>query len=84
MEQQVSVFVKSYYEMGETAKETYSFLKVAFCDEVLSYPTVSEWYRCFKKCLKIVGNDHSSGCRLMSQIHGKMQSVLCFKRKRAD
>jgi hypothetical protein len=42
MEQQVSVFVKSYYKMGETAKETYSLLKVAFCDEALSYPTMSE------------------------------------------
>jgi hypothetical protein len=41
--------------MGETAKETYSFLKVAFCDETLSYPTASEWYRCLKKCWKIVG-----------------------------
>ena len=41
MEQQASVFVKSYYEMGETAKETYSFLKVAFCDEALSYPAAS-------------------------------------------
>ena len=54
MEQQVSVFVKSYYKMGETAKETYSFLKVAFCDEALSYSTASEWYRCLKKCWKIV------------------------------
>jgi hypothetical protein len=55
MEEQVSVFVKSYYKMEETAKETYGFLKSAFCDEALNYPATSERYRCLKKCWKIVG-----------------------------
>jgi hypothetical protein len=84
MEQQVSVFVKSYYKMGETAKETYSLFKVAFCVEALSYPTTSECYRVLRSAGKLWEDDHCSGCRLMSQIHGKMQSVLCLKRKRAD
>jgi hypothetical protein len=55
MEQQVSVFVKSYYKMGETVKETYSWLKMAFCDVALRYPTMSERYRCLKKCWRSVG-----------------------------
>jgi hypothetical protein len=41
--------------MGETAEETYSLLKVAFCVEALSFPTASEWYRCLKKFWRIVG-----------------------------
>jgi hypothetical protein len=41
--------------MDQTTKETYSFLKMAFCDEALSYPTVFEWYRYLKKCWKMEG-----------------------------
>jgi hypothetical protein len=40
--------MKFCYKTGKAAKETYKLIKVAFVDEALGQPRVSEWYRCVK------------------------------------
>jgi hypothetical protein len=43
---------------GKAAKETYNLIKMAFGDEALGQPTVSQWYRCFQNGLESGTDSH--------------------------